>query len=95
MAMGGQSMMIWTGWATFGIGLGIIYFRLVRYSVDQLLSPTRGAVVMGVALTLGRMAVMGAAFVAAALQGAMPLILLSVGFMIGRFATIRALARGL
>ena len=88
-------MIVWTGWATFGIGLGMIYFRFLRQSVEHLLSPALGSMALGVALTLGRMVVMGAVFVLAALQGGMPLMCLGLGFMIGRFATIHALARGL
>ncbi|MBK5928718.1 ATP synthase subunit I [Rhodobaculum claviforme] len=83
-------------WLAGGAVLGVIYFRLVRFSADLLLSDRRGAPVAGVALVLVRLAVLAGVLVLAALQGAGPLLAAGLGLLAGRWWTMRrALAEGI
>ena len=76
-------------WLAGGWILGLIYFRLVRYSADLLLSVRRGAPLFGVAMVLVRLAGLGGVLVLAALQGAGPLLAASLGLLIGRWWMMR------
>ncbi|GAA0300846.1 hypothetical protein GCM10008966_21900 [Rhodovulum strictum] len=71
------------------MALGLIYFRLVRFSADLLLSDRRGAPLFGVALVLARLAGLGGVLVLAALQGAGSLLAASMGLLIGRWWMMR------
>ncbi|MCF8485021.1 MAG: hypothetical protein K9G71_07390 [Rhodobacteraceae bacterium] len=86
--------LILIGWLTGGVGLGLIYFRLVRHSAEVMLSGRRAGPLIGLALVLLRMAGLGGILIIAAMQGAMPLLLASLGLLIGRFVVMRAAGGG-
>lgn len=77
-------------WLAGGGMTGQIYFRIVRRSADLMLTARRGGPLLGVALVLLRMAVLGGALIIAAMQGAGPLLAASLGLLIGRMAVMRA-----
>jgi F1F0 ATPase subunit 2 len=65
-----------------GIALGAIYFRSLWWNVCQYMG---GApVVVTIALTIGRFVLLGGLLALASRQGAPPLLMLSLGVMIGR-----------
>ncbi|KPP88527.1 MAG: N-ATPase, AtpR subunit [Rhodobacteraceae bacterium HLUCCA08] len=76
-------------WLAGGSLLGMIYFRLVRYSADLMVLGRRGGQLYGLALVLMRMAGLGGVLIVAAMQGAGPLLVASLGMLIGRFAMMR------
>lgn len=95
MALDGQRMSalaILTLGLASGVALGLIYFRLVRVSCDLLLAGRRGAVWQGVALIVARLAGLGAVLTCAALLGAGPLLAVSLGWLVGRYAMMRRAA---
>ncbi|MCC1482692.1 hypothetical protein [Roseibaca sp. Y0-43] len=72
-----------------GVAIGLVYFRLVRVSSDLMLGVGRGGLWQGLALSAARLLVLGAVLTFAAFQGAGPLLALSLGWLIGRFAVLR------
>jgi F1F0 ATPase subunit 2 len=65
-----------------GIALGVLYFRSLWWNVRRYIS---GApVVTTIALTIGRFALLGGLLTLASWEGALPLLMLSLGVMVGR-----------
>lgn len=84
-----MSFLILALWLAGGVLIGLIYFRMVRHSADLMLSGWRGGPLFGVSLVLLRMAGLGGVLIIAAMQGAAPLIVATLGLLIGRFAMMR------
>ena len=78
-----------TAFAFAGIGAiaGYLHLRLLSWNIRALLGQARGGLVMVVPVIRGAIAV--AAFSAAALQGALPLVAALVGFLIARTVILR------
>lgn len=72
-----------------GVALGLVYFWLVRVSADLLLSSRRGGLWQGLALSAGRLLGLGAVLTYVALQGTGLLLVVALGWLIGRFAVMR------
>jgi F1F0 ATPase subunit 2 len=65
-----------------GIALGALYFRSLWWNVRQYIG---GApVATTIAVTIGRFVLLGGLLTLASREGALPLLMLSVGVMIGR-----------
>jgi F1F0 ATPase subunit 2 len=66
-----------------GIALGVLYFRSLWWNVRRYIG---GApVVTTIALTIGRLVFLGSLLTLASLEGALPLLTLSLGVLVGRF----------
>jgi hypothetical protein len=92
VALDGQRMTLaltLATWLTGGMGIGLIYFRLVQYSVDLLLSPRRGASALAVGLVFVRLLGLGGLAVFAVWQGTIPLLAAIAGLLIGRWWLLR------
>lgn len=76
-------------WLVCGLVLGLIYFALVRRSADLILSARRGGPLLGLGLTLARLAGLGGVLIVAAMQGAGPLLVAALGVLIGRVAVMQ------
>lgn len=70
-----------------GIVLGYTYFRAVREMVNLIVS--HGHPLLGLALTLGRMALLGAVFYVAALAGALALLATLAGVLSAKTLMLR------
>jgi F1F0 ATPase subunit 2 len=73
-------------WLLPGLLLGLLHFRGLERNADLY---ARGRTGKGLALQLLRMAVTACALVAAALQGAWPLLATSAGFLLARLLLVR------
>lgn len=76
-------------WLAGGVGIGLVYFRMVRHSADLMLSGRRGGPLFGTSLMLLRLAGLGGVLIIAAMQGAGPLLAATLGLLIGRLAVMR------
>jgi F1F0 ATPase subunit 2 len=65
-----------------GITLGVLYFRSLWWNVRQYIGGT--PVVTTIALTIGRFVLLGGLLTLASREGALPLLMLSLGVMVGR-----------
>ncbi len=65
-----------------GILLGILYFRSVRWSADRFVGGGRTAT--AIAMTIGRLAVLGGLLTCASLEGALPLLAMALGILAAR-----------
>jgi F1F0 ATPase subunit 2 len=74
-----------------GIGLGVLYFRGLRWNTRQFVDGARIAAV--VALMFGRFALLAAVLWAVSLEGAMPLLAAALGLFIARGLAIRGARR--
>ncbi len=70
-----------------GVLLGLIYFRAVKITADLIVAGKRP--VIAIALTLGRLGLMGAGLVLALQAGAIAVLAALVGVLIGRSLTLR------
>jgi hypothetical protein len=70
-----------------GMLLGFAYFRAIRMTVDLILGG--GPAVLGLALTLGRFAVLGAGFYLAVLAGAFALLAALAGVLCAKALMLR------
>jgi F1F0 ATPase subunit 2 len=69
-----------------GIALGVLYFRSLWWNVRRYIG---GApVVTTIALTIGRFVLLGGLLTLASLEGARPLLMLSLGVLVGRIVVI-------
>ena len=74
-------------WIAAGLALGTIYLWLLGRSVSAIVSP--GARLSAVVWLLLRIALAGAALWLAGQQGALPLLLVLLGFLIARTVAVR------
>jgi hypothetical protein len=65
-----------------GILLGLLYFRSVRWSADRFAGG--GRTVTTIAVTIGRLVVLGGLLTCASLEGALPLLTMTFGILIAR-----------
>lgn len=70
-----------------GVGLGLVYFQMLRRAANLLVEGARARRV--IALTLGRFALAAAALALAAMQGAAPLAAMALGVFFGRWLVLR------
>ena len=70
-----------------GIGLGVLYFRSLWWNTR--LFARGGRPTTTIAVMLGRFALLGAVLALASLEGAMPLLVLTLGILIARCAVMR------
>lgn len=77
----------WAAWLALGISLGGLYFHMLGRSVDLLVSGT--STLKAVLFTLGRFGLAGAGLAIASFQGAVPLLLVALGLLIGRQLVMR------
>ena len=70
-----------------GIVLGLLYFRALLWNAESFASD--GASLPGVALLVGRFGMLGFLLLLAALQGALPLLVSTLGLLIGRALLMR------
>jgi F1F0 ATPase subunit 2 len=83
----------WTGLAGLaaylvaGIALGTLYFRSFWWNVRRFADG--GRLLATVALIVGRFVLLGAAFVLASRQGALPLLMMALGVFLARSAVMR------
>ena len=81
----------WAAWLALGVLLGGLYFHMLRRSVDLLVGGK--STIKAVLFTIGRFALAGAGLAAASFQGALPLLLVALGLLIGRQLVMRREAR--
>lgn len=77
----------WIAWLALGVSLGGFYFHMLRRSVDLLVGGR--STFKAVAFTVGRFVLAGAGLALASLQGAVPLLLMALGLLIGRQLVMR------
>jgi F1F0 ATPase subunit 2 len=65
-----------------GIGLGIIYFRGLRWNARLFADGASPALTIG--LLIGRFLLMGSLLALASLEGAMPLLIMALGVLVAR-----------
>jgi F1F0 ATPase subunit 2 len=70
-----------------GVGLGIVYFRGLWWNAR--LFAVAGQVPAGVALMIGRIALLGGLLVLASLEGALPLLMMVLGVLVARAIVMR------
>jgi F1F0 ATPase subunit 2 len=70
-----------------GITLGMLYFRGLWWNVRKLAGD--GRVITTVALMIGRFAMLGGLLILASLEGALPLLVMALGLLIGRAIVMR------
>ncbi|MGA2128831.1 MAG: ATP synthase subunit I [Xanthobacteraceae bacterium] len=70
-----------------GIALGVLYFRALWWNTRRFVQGDRA--IINVALMIGRIMVLGCVLVLASLEGALPLLVMSLGILIGRSAVMR------
>jgi hypothetical protein len=74
-----------------GIGLGILYFRILWWNARLLASG--GHLATSLALLLGRFALVGSFLTLASLEGALPLLALALGILGARFGVMHRMPR--
>jgi F1F0 ATPase subunit 2 len=72
-----------------GLALGILYFRSLWWSACRFTS--RGSLVPTIALMIGRLVLIGGVLTLASLEGALPLLMTTLGVLIARFAVMRGI----
>jgi F1F0 ATPase subunit 2 len=72
---------------TAGIVLGVLYFRGLWWSARRFTGGGRAATT--IALMLGRFALLGGLLTLASLEGALPLLVMTLGVLIARSAVVR------
>lgn len=70
-----------------GLGLGILYFRSLWWSACRFAG--RGKLAATIALTIGRFVFIGSVLTLASLEGALPLLTMTLGVLIARFAVMK------
>ena len=70
-----------------GVALGMLYFHSLWWNARRIVGGDRA--VLTIVLTIGRFVVLGGVLTLASLQGAAPLLMISVGLFIGRYAVMR------
>ena len=71
-----------------GIALGVLYFRGLWWNVRRLTGD--GRVTTAVALMIGRFVLLGCLLALASLEGALPLLMMALGVLIGRAIVMRS-----
>jgi hypothetical protein len=71
-----------------GGGVGVLYFRGLLWNANLLSQGGRTAT--AIILLVGRFAVLGSMLTLASLEGALPLLVTTLGVLIGRFAVMRS-----
>lgn len=74
-----------------GVLLGMLYFQAVRRCADLMVNGEHA--VLALALTIGRLALLGTAFFCAVRFGALPLLAMLVGTLVGRQWVMRTQQR--
>ena len=67
----------------FGLLLGYVYFHALNETANLIVSD--GSALLGIALTVGRLSLIGAAFYAAVLVGGFPLLAALAGFICTKY----------
>jgi F1F0 ATPase subunit 2 len=84
------------GWAAFlapaihlavGTALGVLHFRALWWNVRRL--GGNGRVATTIALMIGRFVLLGGLLALASLEGALPLLMMALGVLIGRAIVMR------
>jgi len=75
-------------WALGGAGLGVVYFRVLRHSAGLIVAGEAGPG-WTLLMVLFRLAGMGGVLLIAAIQGALPLLAVAFGVMVGRQVVMR------
>jgi F1F0 ATPase subunit 2 len=70
-----------------GIALGMLYFRGLWWNVRRLTGD--GRVMTTIALMIGRFVLLGGLLALASLEGALPLLMMALGVLIGRSVVMR------
>jgi F1F0 ATPase subunit 2 len=70
-----------------GLVLGILYFRSLWWSACRFSGS--GSLVLTIALMIGRLVLIGGVLTLASLEGALPLLMMTLGVLIARFAVMR------
>jgi F1F0 ATPase subunit 2 len=70
-----------------GTALGVLYFRALWWNVGRLGGD--GRVTTTIALTIGRFVLLGGLLALASLEGALPLLMMALGVLIGRAIVMR------
>lgn len=70
-----------------GLLLGLVYFRAVRLTADLIVG--HGNPLFGLALALGRLALLGAGFYVAVLAGGLALLAALAGILLAKFVMVR------
>jgi F1F0 ATPase subunit 2 len=70
-----------------GIALGVLYFRGLWWDVRRLTGD--GRVITTIALMIGRYVLLGGLLALASLEGALPLLMMALGVLIGRSVVMR------
>lgn len=71
-----------------GLGLGYVYFRALRKTTEMILGG--GSALLALALTIGRLALIGAGFYLAVLAGGLALLLALAGVLSAKALLLRA-----
>jgi len=85
----GVRLFEFAAYLTAGIALGVLYFSNLWWTVR--LFARGGRTLTMIALTIGRFVLLGAVLALASLEGAIPLLLITLGFLGGRFLVMRRL----
>jgi len=74
-----------------GIVLGVLYFRTLWWNARRIV--LGGRAITNVALMIGRIMLLGGLLILASLQGALPLLVMALGILIGRSVVMRRVRR--
>jgi hypothetical protein len=74
-----------------GLGLGYVYFRAMRATADMIVRG--GSPLLALALTLGRLALLGAGFYLAVLLGGLALLAALAGVLVAKSLMVRQARR--
>jgi F1F0 ATPase subunit 2 len=70
-----------------GIALGVLYFRTLWWNTRRFVQG--GRAITNVAVLIGRIMLLGGLLILASLEGALPLLVMALGILIGRSAVMR------
>ncbi|WP_171033938.1 N-ATPase subunit AtpR [Lichenicoccus roseus] len=79
--------MILTLYSAAGFVLGLLYFQALIWNADQFASG--GATLSAVGLLVGRFGLLACILLLTSLQGALPLLMLTLGLLVGRYVLLR------
>jgi predicted phage tail protein len=83
------TLLFLTAYLAGGIAAGVLYFCCVWWNARQLAAG--GRAVVTILLMLGRLTLLGGVLTLASRAGAMPLLLMAPGVLLGRFLVMRGL----